>query len=622
MDCLDPPLAEIPSDVWMCPNHVESFLDSRLNSSRVTERINLWDSFATNDIDTNAVKLQFMKKCSRRKAANKDKATTVASLKRIQVPGYIKAQYNRPPSLLPGPGYDRWVDPIAAGRRMRNRRQLVSTGDPDRQRRQVCDYRLDEEEDADRIGSASSSSRSSNSGGGGRCALEPEKANKDGVGVAEGPVIDDEMCDVRVGEDYQGVPSDLQEDVDKIKSSLKELPQPGICKEGEVEVTPGSSSAAPPQPSSPTTTETSVKDEQKDIPATTKDLIQDTNTTSKNINNESSGTVNTSPAEAEREKTPVQPTREYGKSAIVQKPSAPINLSQSIEDVEPLSNPEPVGYQAASSELYTEEELEWVSSLVSLQTALLRKKLGQDDSLECKEQLPSQDRLQDPSIERSPDSSTLSGISFSGKVAGEQQLMEQLQDYLITHTEVENLDPIVLKYLAAKQIQNILPSRMSLLQSNVRARASLTPVGSKRQPFYMQYRTVDIGTGPEVHLNLRDFGHCNSLSDRHATLFYDELSGHYEVVNYGVAGTTVDECLYAMDVACISNRFKSLKTQQEFNIRRVMAGKAAAVTPCYCVAEPTYDTTQEGFEGSALLHHGSKIKFGCLEFVFAVATEF
>ena len=69
------------------------------------------------------------------------------------------------------------------------------------------------------------------------------------------------------------------------------------------------------------------------------------------------------------------------------------------------------------------------------------------------------------------------------------------------------------------------------------------------------------------------------------------------------------------------SRFESLKTQQEFNIRRVMAGKAAAVTPCYCVAEPPYDTTQEGFEGSALLHHGSKIKFGCLEFVFAVATE-
>ena len=36
-------LVQIPSDVWMCPNHVESLLDARLTSSRVTERVNLWD---------------------------------------------------------------------------------------------------------------------------------------------------------------------------------------------------------------------------------------------------------------------------------------------------------------------------------------------------------------------------------------------------------------------------------------------------------------------------------------------------------------------------------------------------------------------------------------------------
>ena len=63
----------------------------------------------------------------------------------------------------------------------------------------------------------------------------------------------------------------------------------------------------------------------------------------------------------------------------------------------------------------------------------------------------------------------------------------------------------------------------------------------------------------------------------------------------------------------------------------VMAGRASSLTPCYCpapgekeeeggAAEQTTSAKKEGFEGSALLHHGTRIKFGCLEFVFAVAA--
>ena len=88
MDCLDPPLAEIPSDVWMCPNHVESLLDAKLTSSRVTERVNLWDKYANQPVNPHTVKLQFMKKCSRRKASRK--ARTVALTTRVKVKGVQK----------------------------------------------------------------------------------------------------------------------------------------------------------------------------------------------------------------------------------------------------------------------------------------------------------------------------------------------------------------------------------------------------------------------------------------------------------------------------------------------------------------------------------------------------
>merc|ERR1712083_1135240 len=44
LDCLDPPLSEVPRDVWMCPNHVEQFLDNKpLTSTSITERVALWE---------------------------------------------------------------------------------------------------------------------------------------------------------------------------------------------------------------------------------------------------------------------------------------------------------------------------------------------------------------------------------------------------------------------------------------------------------------------------------------------------------------------------------------------------------------------------------------------------
>jgi hypothetical protein len=37
--------------------------------------------------------------------------------------------------------------------------------------------------------------------------------------------------------------------------------------------------------------------------------------------------------------------------------------------------------------------------------------------------------------------------------------LEQLQEYLANHKEVEKMDRVVLQYLAARQIREILPNR-------------------------------------------------------------------------------------------------------------------------------------------------------------------
>lgn len=108
---------------------------------------------------------------------------------------------------------------------------------------------------------------------------------------------------------------------------------------------------------------------------------------------------------------------ELGKSAIVQKPSAPIKPSKPSFESQ-------ISERIDILETRSEDELEWVSSLVSLQTALLKKKMGRGESLRCQERFPSRDGFEEKD-EKSPNSSTISGMS--GKVAGESQLMEQLQ---------------------------------------------------------------------------------------------------------------------------------------------------------------------------------------------------
>ena len=50
----------------------------------------------------------------------------------------------------------------------------------------------------------------------------------------------------------------------------------------------------------------------------------------------------------------------------------------------------------------------------------------------------------------------------------EYNLYLVFQEYLITHSEVDHMDPVVVKYLAAKQIHSILPTRVSQVAITLR----------------------------------------------------------------------------------------------------------------------------------------------------------
>ncbi|XP_059622139.1 PHD finger protein 12 [Phlebotomus argentipes] len=100
MDCLDPPLAALPANVWMCPNHAEHFVDWKLvQSDSHSERIKLWSKF-TGPVDQEVVKAQFL-----RRAYSKNPPFRVKLKPRprdvAQIPEMIAYHYSNPPDLLP-----------------------------------------------------------------------------------------------------------------------------------------------------------------------------------------------------------------------------------------------------------------------------------------------------------------------------------------------------------------------------------------------------------------------------------------------------------------------------------------------------------------------------------------
>ena len=211
----------------------------------------------------------------------------------------------------------------------------------------------------------------------------------------------------------------------------------------------------------------------------------------------------------------------------------------------------------------------------------------------------------------------------------------------------------------------------------VRARAVLCPVfvkpnfiNSAPSAFAMCYRSFTIGTNYDCDVNLTQYGHCNYISPKHASIYYDELTSKYELINYSHHGTIVDNVLYSCDLSpkkhtadsenainsnnnnnksrknkkttCPSGGVKSTsqatKTQlkkhetPEVNVQKLTvsvqgqlmrAKPSTVISSCSCKHSPSaiIGSTGCGWEGSATINHGSHIKFGCLQFLFSITDN-
>uniref|UniRef100_A0A1B6BWY5 PHD finger protein 12 n=2 Tax=Clastoptera arizonana TaxID=38151 RepID=A0A1B6BWY5_9HEMI len=177
---------------------------------------------------------------------------------------------------------------------------------------------------------------------------------------------------------------------------------------------------------------------------------------------------------------------------------------------------------------------------------------------------------------------------------------------------------------------------------SVKLRATLEPlITSLTHPIIavMPYRTLSIGTGLGSDVTLSQYRHCNFTSDRHATIYYDQHLHVYELVNFSEHGTVVDEVLYCGNEkkvlrkrpkanqkaiglkrkvgAELKNTKKKGKNNTHENVldtKCMTQSTSTFKTPCSCRS----NQVENAFQQSAILHHGSHIKFGCVEFIFSI----
>ncbi|XP_076363794.1 PHD finger protein 12-like isoform X2 [Tachypleus tridentatus] len=209
--------------------------------------------------------------------------------------------------------------------------------------------------------------------------------------------------------------------------------------------------------------------------------------------------------------------------------------------------------------------------------------------------------------------------------------------------EVDFLDGKLIRMLAWQRLQQLVPQALiskklnsTIESTDVRARAVICPV-YKGPTVPMPYRTLTLGKGSDMNVCFANYGHCNYVSAKHACIYYDEVTKHYELLNYSEHGTTVDSVLYSCDFSekyvpaaqpnvVVSSLRKILDKSREKP--EVKSSKCLTMNPnvgklwkpCNCKTSSSGVTGENkaGWEGAVVIHHGSYIQCGCLQFVFSI----
>lgn len=127
-----------------------------------------------------------------------------------------------------------------------------------------------------------------------------------------------------------------------------------------------------------------------------------------------------------------------------------------------------------------------------------------------------------------------------------------MQNNILTETKIRDVSA----YLEHNMSETKIRSRALLIPVNdiVNGNRWYTDIHNTNDAVQMRYRSMSIGTGIGNDLNLLLYGKCCHTSIKHATIFYDEVTRYFELLNYSEFGTEVNGQLYS----CNLTEFKPL----------------------------------------------------------------
>ncbi|OCT94026.1 hypothetical protein XELAEV_18011689mg [Xenopus laevis] len=657
MDCLDPPLTAMPTGRWMCPNHIEHIVLNQ-KSMTLSNRCQVFDRFQ-DSISQHAVKIDFLSRIHKLNPPNR-RLLLSARNPTVKVPDAIKAQYQAPPQLIPPAGIRDGElicsgDPGESQKHLLHSEHLANQNEQQEWLRSVvalqCSilkylsakhmpppWNCDDSDSLDikpviaADGSVSNCQQQHSEGKPQfptsvalHCASHTSSLQEDtahvlkpcltaACGTTNGPAVSESKSNgPHVINHVSPEPTEQLIDPQRLTGNTVVLSQ------RPARPRPGIQSSALPLPNhivkTESTTGSSVCTQRLPVPAITP----------------SSSCTSPEPSSTLSRKTA----------------QTPLGTSVNQHDSRPLSSP-----------LSGTRALTPPQAVCDIVTSA-----APGASRLCAAAPPTDGKVRSSTLLLDSASSAPTALTINSSAM--MELTNSLRTLMDGSGEIQInlLDEKLVKFLAMQRIQEIFSSkehpvasvpRPSLAPSltnhleaqrkDVQARAVFYPlmmgVGA---PVNMCYRTLYIGTGADMDVCLTNYGHCNYVSGKHACIFYDENTKHYELLNYSEHGTTVDNVLYSCDfsekiiptppssiVAKVQSVLKHHKSQnpEEEAVKEEEAimncqAQGPAHESCNCKASSSslIGGSGAGWEGTALLHHGSYIKLGCIQFLFSV-TEF
>ncbi|XP_049535294.1 PHD finger protein 12 [Anopheles darlingi] len=617
-DCLDPPLTALPTAMWMCPNHVEQFVDWKLvNSVSASERIRLWNQF-NGDVDHELVKTEFIRMVHRKNPPFRFKQKLRQRPKFI-VPPAIEHMYRNPPPLLPS---------LKTFLRSRNVNRSVHFEDA---RIRYDDQTL--------------------------------------LGIVEKEIKDIEEADEKLGFENENSDDSISEDE---KESSKQPATTGNSSTTGEQIGNDSENNKLKENNQEPAGDQLVGESGSnlgDLESIKSDITTEDHACTVDFHQRSPTDIQSNEVDSELNGLDEGLVRLLAvqrlKQIIAEHPSY-VNKTGSSDctrndSIERLSQQEDLKKIPLPSELLTKDDIERIAREFTNPNGT-----SNSGMIALKKELSNDARLNGES-------------TGQPNVAVTTPVMPGIDQHLLTTSSTvaskrgTGLNHLMERIERQVQQQKIrVRAALTWIDLEEDGYFTFEKVDAN-DAICMSYRSFTIGSGPGNDVTLAKYGDCCCTSSRHAIIFYDEVTQMFELINYSEYGTEVNGQLYGCDfsdhsswrkteakescrsgatahrkkngrnedgtvqdespspgtaasnakneqlrqeVQSILSKSRKPNTLEEFYATTFMAD--ASIPACKCSPDRRIPVLVNGWEGSAILYHGALLRFGCHAFVFTI----